>query len=945
MEEEVIKQKDIYQKDIFDNLSVSSKKSTEQLNVQLTAIDAMAVGLGKLLTKQENILKNSSKGVIDGSKIKKGNEALKNTNVILEDLEKTNKQRLIIRDKLDKSLNKEAKSLSDLQASLDQLKRERISLNKAEKNGSVTAKEANQRRSELNVLIKSSSKELLNEQKEILKSTDAYTVLTTKTNKAQKTFKKLAATFGVNSKQAKKAKKEFNKLDKELREINEDAKDGKRDVGRYGAALSDASKDLLKYAAAGAVAAASVQGVSSSVQASEEGSEDLRKVTAAAEGGLRVFKNTAAATVLDLFDFGKALISGEKELNQIGESFNRTSKATEDYQEKLQNSIDAEIEAENSAIALEKARRPLEIQISKITEQLEIQNAIAGDSTRSFDEIAAATNKASSLDLQRLKLLQEISSEELRILNNRIQSRKRIGANVQDLLDDQLSAELTLLEAKKEFSLAEIDLNKTRQENSRDRFERELDFAIDAFDSVKTVNEKRITDERISLIDRSKIFKDTENLTNSSFQSQIKLVKDFTKTKIDLDALSLESDERIIRSKLENFNFDDVTLGRVLEIIRERKIAIQDLADVEKDLQDARLESQQNIDESLFNITQDNLDLEIEQNKDSIDKILKLKEDSINNQAEFDKQQAKENIKEKEELNAKLLEIEEKQSNDIIRLKQEQTDKTNKIELAAAKKKEEELLEFKKTVANESINLTKQEIQKRNDEINKGLDKEISDRENALSIQQQRAENGLENSLQFEKQKLAEAELAKKEQQEKEQKQAEVQLLAESFLKAYIAELGKPNADPLLAGGKALASTLIAKGIAGTIAGSAYDGVEDTGSGKGQDNKNGMLWMLHPNERVISKEHNTKMGGISNDEASQIVYNYNHGLIDTNQLNAKEKQVIVDNSQVTMAIRSLENTIKNQPIQHVSVDRLGGLIETVYKNGAKTIINHERSRF
>lgn len=69
--------------------------------------------------------------------------------------------------------------------------------------------------------------------------------LTKKTNEAQLKFKNLAAQFGVNSKQAKKAKKEFDKLEKELSSVNRAAKDGRRDVGRYSAALKGVGGQLV----------------------------------------------------------------------------------------------------------------------------------------------------------------------------------------------------------------------------------------------------------------------------------------------------------------------------------------------------------------------------------------------------------------------------------------------------------------------------------------------------------------------------------------------------------------------------------------------------------------------------------------------------------------------------------------------------------------------------
>ena len=101
-----------------------------------------------------------------------------------------------------------------------------------------------QQNAETNLLLQQQNKIIKEAAKESLGLTNAYTKLTAQTNKAQANFKKLAAEFGVNSKQSKAAKLEFDKLDTRLRSINNAANDGRRDVGRYGLALSGLGSTL-----------------------------------------------------------------------------------------------------------------------------------------------------------------------------------------------------------------------------------------------------------------------------------------------------------------------------------------------------------------------------------------------------------------------------------------------------------------------------------------------------------------------------------------------------------------------------------------------------------------------------------------------------------------------------------------------------------------------------
>ena len=50
--------------------------------------------------------------------------------------------------------------------------------------------------------------------------------------------------------------------------------------------------------------------------------------------------------------------------------------------------------------------------------------------------------------------------------------------------------------------------------------------------------------------------------------------------------------------------------------------------------------------------------------------------------------------------------------------------------------------------------------------------------------------------------------------------------------------------------------------------------------------------MLHDNERVVDKKNNTKMGGVSNDDAATIVHDFNNDLLSYNspQLTIQENR-------------------------------------------------------
>lgn len=241
--------------------------------------------------------------------------------------------------------------------------------------------------------------------------------------------------------------------------------------------------------------------------------------------------------------------------------------------------------------SVRKQNRALSKELEEATTNAELLSAAAGDGTLSFREQQEAAEKARAAIEEKARIELSIAKNSLGILNQEIKLRRQNGEEVEDLADRQLGAYQEVKAAERDLTLAIRDNSQQRREIQRDIFERELDFAIDAFDTIKTVNERRIADDERSLDERRLILEETRRLTDEAFQDQIKLTEDYLGQKLDLDQLALESDQRIIRERLRAADIDDVTFGRVLEIIRERKLAVEDLADAEKGLNDQRVKN------------------------------------------------------------------------------------------------------------------------------------------------------------------------------------------------------------------------------------------------------------------------------------------------------------------------------------------------------------------
>tara|TARA_R110000868_G_scaffold184980_4_gene426755 strand:+ start:13669 stop:17238 length:3570 start_codon:yes stop_codon:yes gene_type:complete len=83
-----------------------------------------------------------------------------------------------------------------------------------------------------------------------LDNANAYKTLSKNVNSASARLKRMAAQYGATDKRTIRAQKNFDRLDKKLRAVNNAARDGRRDVGRYGTALSGVKGSALKMAAA-----------------------------------------------------------------------------------------------------------------------------------------------------------------------------------------------------------------------------------------------------------------------------------------------------------------------------------------------------------------------------------------------------------------------------------------------------------------------------------------------------------------------------------------------------------------------------------------------------------------------------------------------------------------------------------------------------------------------
>lgn len=239
---------------------------------------------------------------------------------------------------------------------------------------------------------------------------------------------------------------------------------------------------------------------------------------------------------------------------------------------------------EEARLRTRRANRELEKSVERLITQEEVYKAIADDTTKSFAEREEAAKKAAEFTVKRAKLQQSIASANLALINRELDLRKKNGENVEELLDKQLDAYKTLKQAQRDYLLSVRDNQKRESELIQDRLERDLDILIDGFDVQKTINERIISDDSKTFEERRKVLEDTKKLFEDTFAKQIETVQKFTGIQIDSNSLIKESDAVVLNQKIRALGLSEIIEGRLLEIIKERRIATQDLAEAEKDL-------------------------------------------------------------------------------------------------------------------------------------------------------------------------------------------------------------------------------------------------------------------------------------------------------------------------------------------------------------------------
>lgn len=190
------------------------------------------------------------------------------------------------------------------------------------------------------------------------------------------------------------------------------------------------------------------------------------------------------------------------------------------------------------------------------------------------------------------------------------------------------------------------------------------------------------------------------------------------------------------------------------------------------------------------------------------------------------------------------------------------------------------------------------------------IEKEQQQHEKAYSLYADLAKNGniqAKESLALENQQIVEA---NKKKQAELKKQAMWKLL-EGGVNAYAKNAGDSSVkNPVM---KTFSDITLLTQLLKTLP-SFEVGTEDTGTnGRGIDGRGGFHAILHPNERVLTKEQNQLIGNVSNEDLALTMNKINSGELVKLKEGATSNVGNWQNMALISEIQDLKNIIKNKP--------------------------------
>lgn len=567
----------------------------------------------------------------------------------------------------------------------------------------------------------------------------------------------------------------------------------------------------------------------------------------------------------------------------------------------------------------EKEAEKLRLENEKLLKsQKEQADAVSQESSK-FVGLINALKQTNANSKERKQLIKDINKEygtTIKNMSDETMFQQQLNGLVRDYINLQTAKykmEKVGTYIQKNLALQDLEIQKLKR----------LGFTQKEVDAMQEIGFKNIYDQKVSLIEMSQKGIDVEKLNSAIVGKSMKVLAGAeTRMKFyALETLNLQTQQTQLGTSFNNtttaVTANTEAVDKNIESYGEYYKLLEDteLYKIQKQINDEMSNQLKNAE--LTGITSmETLDQLIQKEYELKLAILeRKKEESIEtNGPEFAE---KEFTLEKMKLDDEYTSKRKSNMNDLMNAEKDYADKFETTQ---------EKVDDKLKNQQEIVKITSDYFIKRSNEKIAQLEKEISAAENQYSVLQELAKNGNINAQQSlaEQQRIINEANLKKERELKRQERIK---LAESVWSTYSNKLADEKVKNPLA--ETIRDTVLLSQFINSLP--AFEkGTEDTGSnGRGVDGKGGFHAILHPNERVVPKTLNEKIGSMTNEQLATMAQEYQNGKIirDGMQIASAMDTLLIANK-----IDELNATIRNKPETNIEMGEITSSIMEVVKS-------------
>lgn len=425
--------------------------------------------------------------------------------------------------------------------------------------------------------------------------------LTEKLNRSlEGSYDKLSAQYSLNkielnkmSKEQRSATKAGQDLEKNTAAIYEEMKGLQEATGKHSLSVGDYAGQIETLIPSLGGAANGVKALGTQLWALV--ANPIGAIIAAVVLGLvglwNAFKNTAGGAALLEKGMAALAVIFETVLGRLGDFIQGEISFIElltETDEAIAKNVKASNDLVDARRNLAKATADSELAESRYGKEVAKLQAIRDSDARSLSErqeaavkLAAFESKEAKEVVNRAKLNEDIARREFLLARSKGKTS-----------EEARLASIEYTKALTETTRAEAQLIAVQAESANqlqmirlDIFEQDLDLLLDITDRQKSINERRIADERTTIEEKRRLAQENVDIIEDAFDKQIIAFEELNGVQLD-EVKLLQMSGAEIRQYADGLGFSERAVNRLREVVIEKLAADQDnletLRDIEK---------------------------------------------------------------------------------------------------------------------------------------------------------------------------------------------------------------------------------------------------------------------------------------------------------------------------------------------------------------------------